>query len=85
LKKIIKLAENAGHLFIEAVFLENMKDIAKKKYHLTARQSGMIANMANVKKLTLFHFSPRYQGVENLLYDEANSAYQQPVTFQNIT
>ena len=86
LKKIIKLAENADHLFIEAVFLENMKDIAKKKYHLTAHQSGMIANLANVKKLTLFHFSPRYQGEENLLYDEANSAYQkEPATFQSIT
>ncbi|MBL0732668.1 MAG: ribonuclease Z [Desulfosarcina sp.] len=77
LEKIIKLAENADHLFIEAVFLENLQDTAKKKYHLTARQAGMIAGLANVKKLTLFHFSPRYQGDENLLYNEAKNAYQE--------
>jgi len=76
LQKIIKLANNADHLFIEAVFLENLQDIAKKKYHLTARQAGMTARLANVKKLTLFHFSPRYQGEENLLYDEAQTAYR---------
>ncbi|WDN90254.1 ribonuclease Z [Desulfosarcina sp. BuS5] len=77
LGKIIELAGNADHLFIEAVFLENLQDIAKKKYHLTARQAGMIAGMANVKKLTLFHFSPRYQGEINLLYNEAKAAYQE--------
>ncbi len=76
LEKIIELSGNADHLFIEAVFLENMQDIAKKKYHLTARQAGMIAGIANVKKLTLFHFSPRYQGEIKLLYNEAKAAYQ---------
>jgi len=81
LGKIIELAGNADHLFIEAVFLENLQDIAKKKYHLTARQAGMIAGMANVKKLTLFHFSPRYQGEINLLYNEAKAAYQEFAVF----
>jgi ribonuclease Z len=77
LEKILELAGSADHLFIEAVFLDNLQDVAKKKYHLTARQAGMIAGMANVKKLTLFHFSPRYQGEINLLYDEAKAAYQE--------
>lgn len=76
LKKIIKFAKNADHLFIEAVFLEDLQELAKKKYHLTARQAGIIAGMANVKKITLFHFSPRYQGKENLLHHEAQKAFE---------
>jgi len=74
-KKIVELAKDSDQLFIEAAFLEKDKDIAKKKYHLTARQAGCIANMACVKQFSVFHFSPRYRGMEHLLYEEAQGAY----------
>ncbi|MDA3895223.1 MAG: MBL fold metallo-hydrolase [Desulfobacteraceae bacterium] len=77
LEKIIKLAKNADHLFIEAAFLEQDIDHAIKKRHLTARQAGELAGLANVKRFTLFHFSPRYQKSDDLFYNEANKAYQQ--------
>lgn len=76
-KKIVDLAKNSDQLFIEAAFLEKDKDIAKKKYHLTARQAGCIANMARVKQFSVFHFSPRYRGMEHLLFGEAQGAYVQ--------
>lgn len=75
-KKIIEFAKNSDHLFIEAAFLENDKDIADKKYHLTARQAGRLAGKANIKQYTLFHFSPRYTGKEYLLIEEAQTAFE---------
>ena len=57
-EKIINLAKGADHLFIEAAFLDCDKEIAQKKYHLTAKEAGEIAGEAKVKQLTLFHFSP---------------------------
>jgi ribonuclease Z len=73
--KIISLAKDADHLFIEAGFLEVHQNIAAEKHHLTARQAGTLAARAGAKQFTIFHFSPRYVGQENLLYQEANEAY----------
>jgi ribonuclease Z len=52
-------------------------DHATEKRHLTARQAGELAGLANAKHFTLFHFSPRYQDAEDLFYNEAKKAYQQ--------
>ncbi len=75
IEKMVDLADRADHLFIEAAFLDKDSEVAKEKYHLTANQAGSIAKMANVKRFTLFHHSPRYIGQENLLHEEAMSAY----------
>ena len=74
-EKIVSLAKDSDHLFIEAAFLEVHKNIAAEKYHLTARQAGTLAASAGAKQFTIFHFSPRYVGQENLLYQEATEAY----------
>jgi ribonuclease Z len=76
-EKIAAFAKNSDHLFIEAVFLDKDRDMAKQKYHLTARQAGELASKAGAKQFTIFHFSPRYLGQENLLYQEAADAYNQ--------
>jgi ribonuclease Z len=75
-EKIISLAKNSDHLFIEAAFSEAHRDIAEEKHHLTARQAGELAARAEVKQFTVFHFSPRYLGQEHLLYREATEAYE---------
>jgi len=75
IQKIVELAKDSDHLFIEASFLEKDKDVAKIKCHLTARQAGLIAGKAKVKQLTPFHFSPRYQGQGHLLEQEAMEAF----------
>ncbi len=75
-EKIVEFAKNSDHLFIEAAFLEKDRDIAKRKYHLTARQAGTLAGKAMVKQFTLFHFSPRYTGKERLLEKEARDAFE---------
>ncbi len=78
-EKIVAFAKDADHLFIEAAFLEKHRDIAKSKYHLTAWQAGTIAGKAQVKQFTLFHFSPRYIGQEDLLQKEAMEAYKRSI------
>ncbi|MCK5417656.1 MAG: ribonuclease Z [Desulfobacterales bacterium] len=74
--KIVSLAKDSDHLFIEAAFLEAHKDIAAEKNHLTARQAGALAAIARVKQFTIFHFSPRYTDQAHLLQEEARKAYE---------
>ena len=74
--KAVHLAMDSQHLFIEAPFLDRDGDIARRKYHLTAREAGLIASRAGAKELTIFHFSPRYMGREGELIDEAMEAFR---------
>jgi ribonuclease Z len=73
-EKIVELVHGADHLFIEAAFLEKEKEHAGQKQHLTARQAGEIAAAAEVRRFTLFHFSPRYAGNSEDFYQEAANA-----------
>lgn len=74
--KAVHLSMDSQHLFIEAPFLDRDGDIARRKYHLTAREAGLIASRAGAKELTIFHFSPRYIGREGELMDEAMEAFR---------
>lgn len=74
-EKIVALAKNSDVLFIEAPFLESEKDVARRKYHLTAREAGLIAAQAAVKDLRLFHLSPRHMGEAHRLVQEATAAF----------
>jgi ribonuclease Z len=77
LRQIISFAQGADLLFIEAAFLDSEREMAQKKYHLTARQAGEIAGGAGVRQFRLFHFSPRYKGRSEELEKEAMEAYRQ--------
>jgi ribonuclease Z len=79
IEKAVDLARDSHHLFIEAPFLDKDRDIAKRKYHLTAREAGLIAARARAGELTLFHFSPRYYGREQELVSEAMAAFRSGV------
>jgi len=74
-RKIVKLASGAEVLFIEAPFLEEDAEKAALKYHLTALQAGSQAKAAGVKRIVLFHFSPKYKGAGHLLVQEAMQAF----------
>ena len=76
IEKIIEFAWNADHLFIEAAFLDNDRNMAAEKCHLTARQAGELAARANARQFSIFHFSPRYLGQEDLIYREASEAFE---------
>ena len=74
-RKITAFAKDSDHLYIEAAFLEKDRDLAARKFHLTAWQAGRIAGEAKAKQMTPFHFSPRYTGQEHLLVQEAQTAF----------
>ncbi|GAI81832.1 unnamed protein product, partial [marine sediment metagenome] len=79
IEKAVNLAADSDRLFIEAYFLDKDRDVAQRKYHLTAREAGLIAKRAGVKELTPFHFSPRYFGREKELIQEAMKDFRSGV------
>ena len=79
-RQIEELVEESDHLYIEAVFRDEHKELATEKKHLTAGQAGRLAARARVKQFSVFHFSPRYTGEEEALREEARLAYQLQMT-----
>jgi ribonuclease Z len=74
--KIIKLARGADVLFIEAAFLDEDKERAADRHHLTAGQAGELAGRAGAKRLVPFHFSPRHLGEEDRIRRQARDAFE---------
>jgi ribonuclease Z len=68
--KILKLADKADQLFIEAVFLEADRHLALASRHLTAWEAGDLAREAGVRHLTPFHHSARYLHTPEVLKQE---------------
>lgn len=68
--KIVDIARGADCLFIEAAFLHAECERAGERHHLTALQAGLLARQAGVARAIPFHFSPRYQGMEDTLRGE---------------
>ena len=73
-RRIAALAAGADLLFIECVFLDQDAEHAARKFHLTARQAGLLARAAGAKQVVPFHFSPRYTEREAELRAELEQA-----------
>lgn len=73
--RIAALAQGADLFFCEAPFLSEDEEQARKRYHLTAHQAGLLARAARARKLVVFHFSPRYAGQAERIYREAQDAF----------
>jgi ribonuclease Z len=74
-EKIVRLAQDADILFVEATFLDVDAAVAQQRRHLTARQAGTLARLARVKRMTTLHYSPRYRGQGHRLVQEAQEAF----------
>ncbi len=63
-------------LFCEGMFDDQYEDQAAEKKHMTSRQAATIARDANVDKMALIHYSPRYADKElGLLLDQAREVF----------
>jgi ribonuclease Z len=76
IKKVVELVKGSDVLYIEAYFLDKDKGRAEQRYHLTAKQAGKIAREAGVKKLEVFHFSPKYIDAPEELVKEAEEEFK---------
>jgi ribonuclease Z len=74
--KIVALAQHADVFYCESPYLDVDADKAQDRYHLTARQAGLMARKARVRDLVVFHFSPRYTGQGEALEREAMEAFR---------
>jgi ribonuclease Z len=75
-RKILALAKDCDHLYIESAFLQADASAAQRKAHLTARQAGWLAGTACASRMTPFHFSPRYAEDRGRLEAEALEAFR---------
>lgn len=75
-QRVIELVREADVLFVEAVFMHEDTEMALQKFHLTARQAGILARRAAVKTVVPCHLSPRYAGREQELLNEVYRATQ---------
>lgn len=75
-ENIILLARGSDILYCESPYLEADAEKARDRYHLTARQAGVMARKARVRELVVFHFSPRYTGRGDALEREAMEAFR---------
>jgi ribonuclease Z len=73
--KIVALAYGADLFYCESPYLDVDAEKARDRYHLTARQAGLMAREAKVRDLVVFHFSPRYTGQGEALEREAMEAF----------
>ena len=74
--KIVTLVKDADLFYCESPYLDIDAEKARDRYHLTARQAGIMARKARVRDLVVFHFSPRYTGQGEVIEREAQEAFQ---------
>ena len=76
LPSIAKEVKGSDLLICEGMFADDCLDQAKEKKHMTARQAAVIARDAEVKRMAMIHYSPRYNDKDlSILLDEARSVY----------
>ncbi|WHZ25108.1 MAG: Metal-dependent hydrolases of the beta-lactamase superfamily III [Nitrospira sp.] len=75
--KVVELARGADIFYCEAPYLDQDAEKARERYHLTARQAGLMARKAGVRELVVFHFSPRYTGLGHQIMAEAQRAFRE--------
>jgi ribonuclease Z len=73
-ERVIQQVKGVDVLYHESTFLHEKLDRAIETMHTTAKQAGMVAEKAQVKKLLIGHFSSRYDDL-NLLLDEAQTEF----------
>ncbi|MBO4858190.1 MAG: ribonuclease Z [Treponema sp.] len=73
---IIDEVRGSDLLICECMFENALIDQAKEKKHMIASQAATIAKEANVRRMCMIHYSPRYNDKElQILLDEAQAVW----------
>lgn len=73
--RIVEFAHGADLLIHDSTFDQSLSDRAREEGHSTASEAAEAALKAQVRRLALFHISPRYQGREETLLNEAKKIF----------
>jgi ribonuclease Z len=73
---LTELARGSDILFCEAYYLERDRELAEKRFHITAKTCGSIARNAGVRKLIVTHVSPKYRDNPDLVIQEAMDEFR---------
>ena len=77
-RSIIDEVRGSDLLICEGMFEDALLDQAKEKKHMTAKQAATIAKEAEVRRMCMIHYSPRYTDKElHILLEEAQSIWPQ--------
>lgn len=75
-ESIAKEVKNSDLLICEGMFEDDLIDQAKEKKHMTASQAATIARDANVRRMCMIHYSPRYNDKElGILLEQAQKIF----------
>ena len=74
--KLMELWRGADEVAIEGYFRDCDRGFALRHYHSTVRESGKVARLAGVKKLTLVHHSRRYAKDLKDLLEEGYASFE---------
>lgn len=74
-ERIIEFSRDADVLIHDATFHSELEEEALSEGHSTARSAAEIALKAGVRRLYLFHISPRYEGMDEKLLIEARAIF----------
>ncbi len=73
---IIDEVRNSDLLICEGMFEKALIDQAREKKHMTAVQAAIIAKKANVRRMYMIHYSPRYTDRDlQVLLEEAREVW----------
>ncbi len=76
LPSIAREVKGSDLLICEGMFADELADQAKEKKHMTARQAATIARDAQVRRMAMIHYSPRYTDRElDKLLSEARTVF----------
>jgi ribonuclease Z len=76
LRRIQEFAKGSDTMYCEAYFLEEDREKALERKHLTAKAAGNIAREAGVGDLQVMHFSPKYKNSPVNPLDEAMEEFR---------
>lgn len=72
---LAEIIQGVDLLYHEATFLEELKDLAEKTLHSTAKQAAQMALLSGAKKLLIGHFSARFKKTDGFL-EEAKQMFE---------
>jgi len=81
--ELIEFCRGADLLIFDSTFADELSEKAKENSHSTCVQAAEVARRAGVKKLVLFHISPRYEDPSILLL-QASKIFPETIVAQDL-